>query len=81
MVIVTMGFADLSIADIAAEHDLPVETGFYLCDRLGVTYKNQQTKFGIDKVSRQLLLELYLNRPSQPLIESGKLGFFRMSMR
>ena len=43
-----MGFADLSIADIAAEYDLPVETVFHLCDRLGVTYKNQQTNLALE---------------------------------
>ncbi len=43
-----MGFADLSIADIAAEYALPVETVFYLCDQLGVTYKNQQTNLALE---------------------------------
>lgn len=43
-----MGFADLSIADIAAEYDLSVETVFHLCDRLAVTYKNQQTKLALE---------------------------------
>jgi DNA-binding MurR/RpiR family transcriptional regulator len=43
-----MGFADLSIADIAAEYDLPIETVFRLCERLGVAYKNQQTNLALE---------------------------------
>jgi hypothetical protein len=36
-----MGFADLSIADIAA-------AVFHLCDQLGVTYRNQQTNLALE---------------------------------
>jgi hypothetical protein len=43
-----MGFADLSIADIAAEYNLPGSAVFHLCDQLGVTYKNQQTKLALE---------------------------------
>lgn len=43
-----MGFADLSIADIAAEYNLSVETVFHLCDHLGVTYNNQQTNLALE---------------------------------
>jgi len=43
-----MGFADLSIADIAAEYNLPGSAVFHICDQLGVTYKNQQTKLALE---------------------------------
>lgn len=43
-----MGFADLSIADIAAEYHLSVEAVFHLCDQLGVNYKNQQTNLALE---------------------------------
>ncbi len=43
-----MGFADLSIADIAAEYNLSVKAVFHLCDQLGVTYKNQQTNLALE---------------------------------
>ena len=43
-----MGFADLSIADIAAEYDLSVEKVFQLCDQLGISYKNQQTCLALE---------------------------------
>lgn len=43
-----MGFADLSIADIAAEYDLSVATVFELCDNLGIIYKNQETCLALE---------------------------------
>jgi len=43
-----MGFADLSIADIAAEYNLPGSAVFHICDQLGVNYKNQQTKLALE---------------------------------
>lgn len=43
-----MGFADLSIDDIAAEYDLPIETVFHLCERLGVSYKDRQTNLALE---------------------------------
>ncbi len=43
-----MGFADLSIADIAAEYNLSLEAVFQLCDQMGVTYKNQQTNLALE---------------------------------
>ena len=38
-----MGFADLSIADIAAEYDLPVAQVCYLSEQLAIAYKTQET--------------------------------------
>jgi hypothetical protein len=35
----TMGFADLSIAEIAAKNDLPIEEVYHLCEQLGIAYK------------------------------------------
>jgi len=43
-----MGFADLSITDIAAEYDLTVQAIFDLCDRLGIAYKNQDTHLALE---------------------------------
>ena len=43
-----MGFADLSIADIAAEYNLSVETVFQLCHQLGIAYKNQDTNLALE---------------------------------
>lgn len=38
-----MGFADLSITEIAAEYDLAPEQVFQLCDRLEIAYKDKNT--------------------------------------
>lgn len=38
-----MGFAQLSITDIAQEYQLPVEAVFQYCNELGIRYKNQDT--------------------------------------
>ena len=43
-----MGFADLSIAEIAAEYDLPAEDVFHLCQQLGITYKTQETRLALE---------------------------------
>ena len=43
-----MGFADLSIAEIAQDYNLPVEVVCRLCDQLGITYKNPQTRLALE---------------------------------
>lgn len=43
-----MGFADLSIAQIAATYNLPVERVFALCEQLQISYKNQGTNLALE---------------------------------
>ena len=43
-----MGFADLSIAEIAAEYDLPTEEVCHLCQQLGIAYKTQETRLALE---------------------------------
>ena len=43
-----MGFADLSIAEIAAEYDLPTEEVCHLCEQLGIVYKTQETRLALE---------------------------------
>lgn len=43
-----MGFADLSIAEIAEDYSLPVEAVFRLCDQLGIAYRNSQTRLALE---------------------------------
>lgn len=43
-----MGFADLSIAEIASDHDTSVEEVMSLCDRMGIAYKNPQTRLALE---------------------------------
>ncbi|MDJ0535149.1 MAG: hypothetical protein QNJ70_22130 [Xenococcaceae cyanobacterium MO_207.B15] len=55
--LIPMGFADLSIADIAAQYDLQVETVFHLCDRLNIRYKNQATCLALED-AKMVILEI-----------------------
>ena len=43
-----MGFADLSIAEIAADYSIPVEKVFSLCNQLGIAYKHQKTRLALE---------------------------------
>ena len=59
-----MGFADLSIAEIAAEYSLPIEKVFHLCDQLGITYKNQQTCLALED-AKAVISQILSQRPSK----------------
>jgi hypothetical protein len=63
-----MGFADLSIAEIATDYALPVEEVFRLCDRLGIAYKNQDTRLALED-AKAIISTILSQRPS-----SGTLG-------
>jgi hypothetical protein len=43
-----MGFADLSIVEIAADYDTSVAEVLSLCDRLGIAYKSQETRLALE---------------------------------
>ncbi|ERT07729.1 hypothetical protein M595_2248 [Lyngbya aestuarii BL J] len=43
-----MGFADLSITEIAEDYNLPVEAVLNLCDQLGIAYKHPQTRLALE---------------------------------
>ncbi len=43
-----MGFADLSIAEIAEDYNVPVEDVLNLCDQLGIAYKHPQTRLALE---------------------------------
>lgn len=43
-----MGFAELSIADIAAEYQIEEQQVFELCDRFKITYKNERTCLALE---------------------------------
>ncbi len=45
-----MGFADLSIAEIAADYNLPVEEVLALCEQLGIAYKTSKTRLALEDV-------------------------------
>lgn len=57
-----MGFADLSIAEIAADYNLPVEEVLALCDQLGIAYKNPQTRLALEDakaIMSQILSQIH----------------------
>ena len=43
-----MGFADLSITEIAEDYNLPEEDVLALCNQLGIAYKNPQTRLALE---------------------------------
>ncbi len=43
-----MGFADLSIAEIAADYSIPVDKVLSVCDQLLIAYKNQNTRLALE---------------------------------
>lgn len=43
-----MGFAELSIEEIAQEYKISVEKLYVLCDKLGVKYKDQRTCLALE---------------------------------
>ncbi|MEC4986087.1 MAG: translation initiation factor IF-2 [Oscillatoria sp. PMC 1068.18] len=60
-----MGFADLSIAEIAAEYNLSVEQVFHLCDQLGIAYKNQQTNLALED-AKAIISQILSQKTSSP---------------
>ena len=52
-----MGFAELSIADIAAEYQLEKQTVFELCDRFKINYKNERTCLALED-AKTIILEI-----------------------
>ena len=43
-----MGFADVSIAELATDYNLTVEEVFSLCDHLGIAYKSSKTRLPLE---------------------------------
>lgn len=57
-----MGFADLSIAEIAEDYNLPVEEVLALCNQLGIAYKNPQTRLALED-AKAIITEILSKRP------------------
>lgn len=43
-----MGFADLSIAEIAEDYNVSVDVVLLLCSELGIAYKHPQTRLALE---------------------------------
>ena len=52
-----MGFAELSIADIATEYDLETQAVFELCDRFNINYKNERTCLALED-AKAIIMEI-----------------------
>ena len=52
-----MGFAELSIANIAAEYDLKNQAVFELCDRFKIGYKNEHTCLALED-AKVIIMEI-----------------------
>lgn len=52
-----MGFAELSIAEIAAEYQIQTQTVFELCDRFEIAYKNERTCLALED-AKTIILEI-----------------------
>ena len=58
-----MGFADLSITEIAEDYNLPVETVLQLCDQLGLAYQHSQTRLALED-AKALMSKITAQRQS-----------------
>lgn len=56
-----MGFADLSIAEIAADYSLPVKEVIDLCNQLGIAYKNPQSRLALED-AKAIISEILAQR-------------------
>jgi len=55
-----MGFAELSIADIAAEYQIEEQEVLELCDRFKINYKNERTCLALED-AKTIILEILAN--------------------
>lgn len=56
-----MGFADLSIAELAQDYQLSIEDIFRLCDGLGIKYQSPQTRLALED-AKAIILEVLAQR-------------------
>jgi len=56
-----MGFAELSIADIATEYNIEEQAVFRLCDRFKINYKNERTCLALED-AKTIIKEILANQ-------------------
>lgn len=56
-----MGFADLSIQELATDYQVRVEQVLYLCDRLGIAYGSPATRLPLED-AKAIILNLTSSR-------------------
>ncbi len=60
-----MGFADLTVAEIAEDFHLQVEDIFCLCDQLGIAYKTPQTRLALED-AKAIIVEIMADKNAGP---------------
>lgn len=60
-----MGFADVSIAELAADYNLTVEEVFSLCELLGIAYKSSKTRLPLEDAKAIISYVMEKNSDSQ----------------
>ena len=65
-----MGFADLSIAEIAADYNLSVEEVLALCDQLGIAYKTSKTRLALED-AKEIISQILSQRHRSETEGSG----------
>jgi len=50
-----MGFADLSLEEIAEDYNLPLAIVCQICDRLAIKYQDAKTKLGLEDAKAVIL--------------------------
>ncbi len=58
-----MGFADLSIAEIAEDYNLSTQEVLNLCDRLGIAYKTDKTRLALED-AKAIIIQVLSQRQS-----------------
>lgn len=56
-----MGFAELSIADIATEYNIEQQAIFELCDRFKINYKYERTCLALEN-AKTIIMEILANQ-------------------
>lgn len=56
-----MGFAELSIADIATEYNIEQQAIFELCDRFKINYKNERACLALEN-AKTIIMEILANQ-------------------
>lgn len=59
-----MGFADISIADIAEQYQVSPEAVCTLCQQLGIPYQNQHSNLALEDAKAVMLV--FIEQQKQP---------------
>ncbi|MCT7958541.1 translation initiation factor IF-2 [Laspinema sp. D3] len=63
-----MGFAELSISEIAQDYNLPIEEILRWCDELSIAYKSPQTLLALED-AKAILSKIHDNPPENSELE------------